>query len=59
MPVPEGVMGVLDGRLLSPSLGSVVPVPEGAVVGVIPADAGLVFAVVRGRWGLDSVLVRY
>lgn len=61
----EQGLGVLDlgalegGYLPSPSLGSVVPVPQGAVVGVIPADAGLVFAVVRGRWGLDSVLVRY
>lgn len=69
----EQGLGVLDLSTLegarSPSPGSVVavsesgvhavPVPEGAVVGVIPMDTGLVFAVVRGRWGLDSVLVRY
>lgn len=35
------------------------PVVEGPVVGVIAADAGRAFAVVRGRSGLDGVLVRY
>ncbi|MCS6901059.1 MAG: hypothetical protein RMJ98_15765 [Myxococcales bacterium] len=33
------------------------PVAEGPVVGVISADAGRAFAVVRSRAGLDSVLV--
>ena len=36
-----------------------IPVAGGAVVGVIPADGGRAFAVVRGRSGLDGVLVRY
>jgi len=34
-------------------------VAEGPVVGVIAADAGRAFAVVRGRAGLDSVLMHY
>ncbi len=59
----KGLQGIdLDAlaRGASPQESAVdLPVAEGPVVGVIAADAGRAFAVVRGRSGLDSVLVCY